>query len=144
MAKKNRTITPSEQRAILTKEEVEGVEAEKRVKHITEVEELVDVLPDMAREYRGISAKIAPLEARKKELGAEIKALLDAVEVGSIRGDDWIAIRTKDTKTFTLSAEKLLMNGVEMDVIKESYDESPKAGFVQVKKWSPKSQGGGE
>lgn len=133
-----RVIRPSEEKAILTKEEVEGVDSEKRAKHITEVEDLVDVLPDLAREYRDINIRIAPLEKRKKELGAEIKLLMDAVSETSIRGDDWIAVRSADSETKTLSAERLLLNGVEMDIIEDSYEKSPKAGYVQVKKWSPK------
>lgn len=104
------------------------------VPHITEVPELIDVLPELAEEYREIATKIAPLEIRKKEIGADIKALLDAVGRKSIRGNGWIVTRSMDTETETLSREKLLEFGVDIDVIEAAVVKTPKAGYVQVKK----------
>ena len=100
---------------------------------IDEFPDLFDVLPDLAKEYRRLSAEIAPLEERKKELGKDINALLDAVGVKSIKGDGWMAIRFEESYTESLSREKLLMAGVSLEQLDAGIERKPKASYVQVK-----------
>lgn len=102
--------------------------------HITQFPDLVDVLPDMCAEYRSISDQMKALEDRKRELGSDIKALMDAAEVTSVRGDGWVAIRSRDTETHKLNPEKLLKAGVGWEVLNACTDTTPKAGYVQVKR----------
>lgn len=138
-----RKITKKEKKAIQSKESVNGVDPEfvdekRRVPHITEFEDLIDVLPDLAIEARAIAAKLAPLEARKKEIAEEIKLYLDAVKQTSIRGDNWVAVRTKDTEVESLSPELLVKEGVTLDQIAAAIVKNPKAGYVQVREWKPR------
>lgn len=126
MIKGKRTLRPAEREALM-KNNPSPV-----APHITEFPDLVDVLPDLAVEYRELCDAIAPMEARKKELAEQINALLDAVDQRKIRGDGWVAFYVAGGEVVTLSPEKLLALGVTIDQIEEATERKPKKGHIRV------------
>ena len=127
-----RKATKREQEAV-EKSATTIIETEDRVPHVTEYEDLVDVLPDLAAEYRGIVESIKELEARKKEIGADIEALLSAVDARAFRGDNWVATRVEGAERETIKPELLLAEGVTMTQIEKATVVTQSAGYVQVR-----------
>lgn len=133
LSNSKRTAKPAEREAV-AKRAAAMPTVDSNTPHITDFPDLVDVIPDLAAEYRDISDNLKPLEVRKKEVGDEIKALVDAADLKSVRGTGWIITRSADTFTETIKPELLLANGVTMDQIAASTVRTPRAGYVQVKK----------
>lgn len=75
---------------------------------------------DMCSDYLRISTDIKELTEQKSEVGDSIKDLMEAVEADSVLGDDWTSTRVRGVTAATLSREKLLANGVTIDVIQKS------------------------
>lgn len=124
----------------IRKKELEAVAKKERanptgIPSIVHFPELVDVLPDLAVEYRAIKVQQDKLEARRKELAAEIDALLDAAEVLSIRGDGWTVHKTLPGEKKVLSKELLLELGVTLEQLEAATESVPTAGYVQVKEF---------
>lgn len=126
----SRSIRAREAEALAKAAAVPGAD---QTPHITRYPDLVDILPDMAVEYRALSDQIKQLEDRKKELGTELKALMDAAEATSIRGDGWVVTRSRDTETNKLSPELLLKAGVGYEILNACTITEKRAGYVQVK-----------
>jgi hypothetical protein len=71
-------------------------------------------------EVRELQEQITAMEARKKQIVEdEIRPTLRQVKLDKVRGEGWLAIKNMRT-TKTISAEKLIENGVDMDVIEAS------------------------
>lgn len=100
---------------------------------LEEFPDLIDVLPDMAKEYRRIHIQSVIIEKRKKELGSEITALLEAVGHNSIQHDDWVCIRARGRSASSISPEKLLEKGIESDIITACTVEGKVYFYAQVK-----------
>lgn len=134
-----RKLKPSEAKAAQSRPKDGDLpfEAEAKSVDVETIPELADCLPDLCARYRELHIEIAEREKEKKELGADIKALLDAVGQTAVHGTNWVAVRSRDTEKESLSKEKLLENGVGMDVIEASIEKTPVSGYVQVKAWKP-------
>jgi hypothetical protein len=133
MSSGKRSIKPSEKKLIDKKAAKEPAEALAETPHVTEFEDLVDILPDLAIEARAINAEITRLEKRKKEIAGEISGLLEAVEQRSIRGDNWVAVRVEGAWQEKIVAELLLKEGVSLKQIAAATSRQQNAGYVQVR-----------
>lgn len=94
--------------------------------------DLIDVLPDLATEYRAIQDQLNKLEARKKELSTEIDPLMLAVGAKSITHEEWTVVRCGGGRSDVVP-ELLLMKGVGMDIIK-ACTKKQSWTYVQVRK----------
>lgn len=128
--KGRRSAKPKEQAAIAK----QVTAATAALPHITAFPELVDVLPDLVEEYRGLLDQEANIKARKEELGPELMALLEAVEQKSIRGNNWVVSRADGAWQSKITAEGLLAQGVTMDQIDAATERKQSRGYVQVKR----------
>jgi hypothetical protein len=134
---RQRKIKPSEREALRRKFVADNpsvLTTKEYIPHVTEVEDLADVLPEMVSEYQELQEAIAEAEERKRELNDLIKALFEAAEIRAVRGDGWVASRSKDSVRRTLKPEKLLEHGVSMAVIEDSYEEKLQAGSLSVRR----------
>lgn len=99
---------------------------------LDQVPDVADVLPQLCERYRTVHESVVALEKEKKELSAQILPLMDAVEAKSITAPTWVAVKSKGTNV-SISKEKLLANGVGMDIIEKSTQRTPYY-YVQVRK----------
>lgn len=135
-----RKATPSELRAMTRlweKREAATIMADDpttEVHHITQYEDLVDVLPEMIEAYRNAHSAATVAEKTKKELQPQIMGLLEAVGQKSLRGDHWQVTRCGSGKNpDVISAELLLAEGVAMDVIERcTVKGKDKADHIRV------------
>ena len=94
-------------------------------------------LPRFVAEYRRLQlliAEVAPYEAQKKAIGAEIQALLLAAGEKSVTVGDLRATFVESAGRKTLSQDRLLANGVSPDVIAASYEIGKPSSSVRVTK----------
>lgn len=76
-------------------------------------------LPTLCAEYRDLAEQKAAIDAAQKELMTDIKALAKSARLTAVQGDGWRLSRFKSGRS-SISAEKLLENGVAVPVIEAS------------------------
>jgi hypothetical protein len=98
---------------------------------LEEVPDLVEAGFDTVCErYRQVCTEVAALEAEKKELASLISPLLEAFEIKSVVGPDWVAVRSRGMSV-KLDQTKLLAKGVKMEIIEACKVKTPYY-YVQV------------
>lgn len=116
IAKKTRTRKPKS-----TSASVKTVYTPKPAMPLDYYDDLGDAgFSDMCDDYLRISAAAKKLKEQKADLGEFIQGLMEAVEADSVLGDDWTTTRVHGVTAATISREKLLANGVTIDVIQKS------------------------
>lgn len=95
------------------------------------VPDIADCLPDLVEEYRQLSAEEAVIKARKDEIAPQVLALLEAVGQRAVFTDEW-AVRRQTNVNVSISREKLLAAGVDMDTIEEATERKETKPFIQV------------
>ncbi len=98
--------------------------AEPRVVDIEEVPELADVLPDMCKRYREILDTEAALKKEKKDIGDQIVALMQAVNVKTVIGDTWQSTVGSGCNV-TIVKELLVQAGVSLETVAKATRRSP-------------------
>jgi hypothetical protein len=92
-------------------------------------------LPSAIAEYRRLILEIArvePLQVQRKEVAALIEALLLAANAKSVTCGEFRATRVETQGRKTLSADLLLQNGCDADIIAKAYTFGKPSSSVRV------------
>lgn len=87
-------------------------------------------LAELAAEYRALSDQKAAIEAAQKGLMDEIEPLRAATGFAKISGEGWDIVRVHQDRR-SINRDKLLSNGVTLDVIEASTDVKP-VDYTQI------------
>lgn len=128
---KDKTYPPPAKKQAQTKEKDKPKTPPQPPVSLDAVPDIADCLPDLVEEYRQLSAEEAVIKARKEEIAPEVLALLEAVGQRSVFTDEW-AVRRQTNVNVSISREKLLAAGVDMDTIEEATERKETKPFIQV------------
>lgn len=103
-------------------------------RHWSEFGHTLDFLPEIADKVRELQATIAECETEKKELLGVIEASLDALDIRTVRGDNWVAVKVAGGTTKKIVPELLVEAGVTIEQLKAATVEQPRKGYTQVRK----------
>lgn len=136
MASKTRSMKASEWKLMAKKEAKNAaiVETEERIPHITEYEDLVDILPDLAQRHRELTDQEAAIKKEKSEISAELDALLGVYDLRTVRGDSWAVVKVAGAWQEKIVPELLLKEGVSVEQIAAATEKKQNAGYIQVRK----------
>lgn len=124
------TSKPSAQAVAREKAALAAITAERTGKPAPELVPSIDTLPTnqkvkakmdgLANEILSATAAIKELENQKREASAELQALAETIGVKKFTGQIYTALVKYSGDRATISAEKLIENGVKASVIEAS------------------------